>query len=352
MRRLATLLVLLAVLAVACGSDDDGGGGEEERVTITLMTHDSFNVSESVLDAFTEETGITVELLPSGDTGQALNQAILAKGDPLADVFFGVDNTFLTRALDAGIFVPYESPELAAVPDELELDGEHRLTPVDYGDVCVNFDKEFFSADGAPPIPSTLDDLTRPEYEGLLVVEDPSTSSPGLAFLLATVARYGEDGWRDYWSALRANDVQVTAGWEQAYYDSFSGGSGEGDRPLVVSYASSPPAEVVFADPRPAEAPTGVMVDSCFRQVEHVGILAGTRHEDAARRFVDFMLSPELQADVPLNMFVFPVRPDVPLPEEFVRFAAVPDEPLELSPGEIGAARDRWIEEWTATVLR
>jgi thiamine transport system substrate-binding protein len=320
--------------------------------TITLMTHDSFNVSKRVLRQFTKDTGVSVKVLPSGDAGAAVNQAILTKGNPLGDVFFGVDNTLLSRALDEEIFARYKSPALDTVPKGLQLDPKHRVTPVDTGDVCVNYDKKYF-ADKGLPIPQGFEDLATPEYRGLLVVENPATSSPGLAFLLATVARFGVDGWRDYWSQLRSNDVKVVDGWEQAYNTEFSGSAGKGNYPLVVSYASSPPAEVVNAEnPKPADAPTGVLLDTCFRQIEFAGILKGTEHERAAKQFVDFLLSPRFQEDMPLQMYVFPVRDGVKLPAEFAKFAEVPSKPLVLPTRDIARNRDSWIREWTDTVLR
>lgn len=335
-------------------SSPSSTGATPAASELVLMTHDSFAVSDATLEAFRRETGISVRVLRAGDAGAALNQAILTKDHPLADVFFGVDTTFLSRALDAGIFVPYEPARLAAVDPAFRLDPSGRLTPVDYGDVCVNLDREAFGP-GDPAPPSRLEDLASPAYRGRLVVENPATSSPGLAFVLATIARFGETGpytWLDYWRDLRANDVLVAAGWEDAYYGQFSGGSGEGARPLVVSYASSPVAEVYYADPQPAEAPTAVMTDGCFRQVELVGILAGTEREAAARLLVDFMLGPTFQADIPLGMFVFPVAPGTPLPDVFTRHATIPIEPLTLPADEIQQNRERWIEEWTATVLR
>ncbi len=345
--RLAIALIAVLLVATACGSNE---GEESGPVTLTLMTHDSFAVSDEVLDTFTDETGIEVEVLPSGDAGSAVNQAILTKGDPLGDVFFGIDNTFLTRAFDEDLFVPYESPLLDKVPDDLELDDEHRVTPIDLGDVCLNYDKAAFEESGLA-VPTTLGDLTKPEYAGMLVVENAATSSPGLAFALATIGAFGEDGWLDFWADLRANDMQVAEGWEEAYYGSFSGAS-DGDRPLVVSYASSPPAEVFFAEEELDEAPTGVITDSCFRQIEFAGILAGTKHEEEAKELVDFLLSVPFQEDIPLNMFVFPVNEDAELPEVFVEHTELPAKPFELPADEIGANRDRWIEEWTTTVLR
>jgi len=351
--RRALALLLAATLALAaCGDDDDAPvAADDEPVTLTLVTHDSFDVSDDVLAAFTQDTGIEVRLLASGDAGSMVNQAILTKGSPQGDVLFGIDSTFLSRALDEELFVPYESPALDQVDPALVLDPEHHVTPIDTGDVCLNYDKAALAAAGLEP-PSSLADLADPAYAGTLVVQDPSTSSPGLAYLLATVAEFGEDGWQDHWRALRANDVEVAAGWEEAYYGSFSGAAGSpGDRPIVVSYASSPPAEVIFAEEPLEEAPTGVVEASCYRQIEFAGILDGTEHEAEARQLVDFLLSETFQADIPTTMFVYPVI-DVDLPPEFVEHGAQPDDPYLLDPEVVAEHRDDWIAEWAEIVLR
>jgi thiamine transport system substrate-binding protein len=326
--------------------------GPQEPFTVRLMTHDSFSVSEEVLQAFEEENDIVVELLPSGDAGAALNQAILSKDDPLADLFFGVDNTFLSRALGAGIFEPYDAPALEGIPAQFKLDPGNRLLPVDYGDVCLNYDKAWFAAENLAP-PSGLEDLAQPEYADLLVVENPATSSPGLAFLLATIGHFGPDDYLDYWTDLRANGVLVTDGWEDAYWGQFTAAS-DGDRPIVVSYASSPPAEVYYAEEELSEPPTAsVLADgSCFRQIEFVGILSGTEHRAAAEKLLDFMLGAAFQEDIPLQMFVFPVNPDAQLPDLFVRFAEVPESPAAVDPADIEANRELWIQAWTEAVLR
>jgi thiamine transport system substrate-binding protein len=346
-KRLVSLLVVAAALAALPGV----ARGATPAPTITLVAHDSFAVSKSVLAAFTKQTGVKVKLLQSGDAGQVLNQAILTKDHPVGDVLFGVDNTFLSRAIDEGIFEAYSPPALADVAQEFQLDSTHHLTPIDHGDVCINYDKQWFAKQKVA-VPTSLDDLTKPAYQGKLVVENPATSSPGLAFLLATIARYGNDGWRDYWSKLRSNDVKVDDGWENAYDGDFTQGSNHGAYPLVVSYASSPPAAVYFSKPQPKTSPVGTMLDSCFRQVEFAGVLKGTEHGAAARKLVDFMLSERFQADVPLQMFVFPVRDGTPLPPVFTKFADVAKDPLSLPAPEIDRKRDQWIEQWTTTVLR
>ncbi|MFN8025572.1 MAG: thiamine ABC transporter substrate-binding protein [Acidimicrobiia bacterium] len=345
------LLVLCAtLLAVPALFLTSPAGAANDPVTVTLVTHDSFAVSKPVLRAFEKANNVKVKVLAQGDAGAALNQAILTKSNPLGDVFFGVDNTFLTRALEAGIFTKYAPAALADVPAEYQLDKTNHLTPVDHGDVCVNYDKEWFAKHDLA-VPKTLDDLVKPAYKGLLVVEDPATSSPGLAFTLATISRYGADGWKTYWEKLRDNDVKVDDGWESAYDGDFSQGANQGQYPLVVSYASSPPAAVYFADPQPATSPIGTMLDTCFRQVEFAGVLKGTDHPKQAQALVDFMLSQKFQEDVPLQMFVFPVVTGTKLPPVFEKFADVPARPLTLSARTIGANRDDWIEQWRSTVL-
>jgi len=353
---LGSLLTLTAILVGSCGVSDGSStvpvsattkAETASGQTVTLVAHDSFWVSEETLEEFTAETGVEVDVQRLGDTGQLVASAILTSGDPLGDVLFGVDNTFLQRTLDADLFVAYESPALGGVPDFLVLDPEHRVTPIDFGDVCVNYWIDAFGDD--LPVPSGLADLIDPLYSGMLAVQNPETSSPGMAFLLATIAEYGE-GWVEYWSALRQNDVVVTAGWEDAYYGEFIAGGG--DRQIVVSYASSPPAEVIYADPPVDLPPTGVLTDTCFRQVEFAGILAGTDNRAASEALIDFLLSPTFQEDIPLNMFVFPALTTATLPDEFIDFVELADDPYLLDPAVIEANRNDWTEQWTSLVLR
>jgi len=321
------------------------------------MTHDSFDIGEETIAAFEEQYDAKVEILQSGDAGVMLNQAILSADNPLADVLYGVDNTILSRALEAGILVPYASPLLDEIPDSLELDNQHRALPVDYGNVCLNYDKGWFADHDLTP-PASLEDLVKPDYKGLTVVENAATSSPGLAFLLATIGHFGETGnytYLDYWADLRANDVLVVEGWEDAYWGQFTYGSGgEGDRPIVVSYASSPPVEVYFAEEPFEEAPTAAVVSdgSCFRQIEFVGILEGAQNRDLAEAWVDFMLGATFQEDIPLHMFMFPANQNAVLPDVFANFAVIPERPAEVDYTAIEANREAWVEAWTEVVLR
>jgi thiamine transport system substrate-binding protein len=228
------------------------------------------------------------------------------------------------------------------------------LTPIDYGYVNLNVDPAWF-ADRGIPLPASLEDLTKPEYKGLLVAPNPATSSPGLAFLLATVGHFGEEGYLDFWRGLAANDVLITDGWSEAYFEHFTVGSaGEGDRPLVVSYASSPPADVVYATDGRTE-PASISLDlpgGAFHQVEFAGVLRGAKQPELARRWMDYMLSLSFQEDIPLQMFVYPVNPQAKLPELFTQFAPLPNEPVVLDSAEIDANRERWVQAWTEAVLR
>ncbi len=350
------ILGWVVISLTACSKENEAETKEpaatQKMPVITIMTHDSFSMSKSVKEAFEEILSAKLVILKSGDAGEALNKAILSKNNPLADIFYGVDNTFLSRALDAGIFVAYEPLNLDLVDEDLKLDAENRLVPVDFGDVCLNYDIQWFKDKNLLP-PAMLEDLTKPAYRGLTVVENPATSSPGLAFLLATISRFGRDGYLDYWSRLKANDVLVTNGWKEAYWGKFTAAS-EGDRPVVVSYASSPAAEVFYAETKPNQAPTGIVIEngSAFRQIEFAGILKGTPHPDLARKAMDFLLSTTFQEDIPLQMFVFPANGQAALPDVFVEHAKITGEPALVDPELIDSQRDQWIREWTEAVLQ
>lgn len=368
--RCVAVAVALALGVAACGDDPDpttddptaGDPSTDDPTTadastsssVTLVTYDSFpapdpeNPLYQAFAEFTADTGIEVEVLVAGDTGTMLAKAELTAGNPEGDVMWGIDNTFLSRAVDAGVFEPYEADGLAAIPDELTaLVPGHEATPVDFGDVCVNYDIAALDALGIEP-PASFDDLAEAAYRGLLTVQNPGSSSPGLAFLMATIAEFGDDGWQDYWARLVDNDVEVVDSWTTAYYESFSWAGG--DRPLVVSYGSSPPFEVLFAADELDAAPTGVVEATCFRQVEFAGVLAGTDAPEAARELVDFLVSERFQREVPMNLFVFPANENVELDPAFVEFAVIPEAPLSLDPAEIESDRADWIDEWTAIV--
>jgi thiamine transport system substrate-binding protein len=357
-RKLAAAVVGLGLVTLsACGSSSgSGSGGSGDSKTVTLVSHDSWAVSKSVLADFEKRSGYKVRVLKDGDAGQAVNKAILTKDNPQGDVFFGVDNTLLSRALDNGLFQSYEAKGSDRILPEYRVDQDkHRVTPIDSGDICVNYDKAYFSKHELAP-PQSFEDLVKPQYKNLLVTENAATSSPGLGFLLGTAAKYGDAGWQGYWKKLKANGVKVVDGWEQAYNEEFSGSAGgkkaKGDRPLVVSYASSPPAEVIYADPKPKTAPTGTSYGTCFRQIEYAGLLSNAGNAKGGKALIDFLVTKEFQEDMPLNMFVYPVLKGATTPAEFQKFGQPAKDPEKMAPGKIAENRDQWVKAWTSLVLK
>lgn len=345
-----SLLTLAGCTVIGSDEPDDPADPADPSAApaatqVVLVTHSSFNLPEEVIAAFGEESGYELVVQEAGDAGSLTNQLVLTQGSPIGDAVFGIDNTFASRAVDAGVLEQYTPAEPPAGAGDHALPGDAAtyLTPVDYGDVCVNVDDEWFAEQGIEP-PVTLQDLTDPAYRGLFVTPGATSSSPGLAFLLATVGEFGDDGWQDYWHELMANDTRLTDGWSDAYFVDFTAGSeGSGDRPIVLSYASSPP----FTIPEGGQTPTtSALLDTCFRQVEYAGVLAGADNPEGARALVDFLLTSTVQEAIPDEMFMFPVSTEVELPELWADWAQVADAPIEVAPEDIEANREAWVREW------
>ena len=338
------VLALLALGAAGCGSSDEGPTDNAKAgKTVVIATHDSWAMSKEVLAEFKKQTGITVKTQQHGDAGELTNKLVLTKDHPIADGVYGIDNTFATRAVDEGVLSAYTPGDLPASAKAFVLDGEagDDLTPIDYGDVCVNVDDTWFAKKNLPE-PKTFDDLVKPAYKGLLVTPGATTSSPGLAFLTATIGTYG-DGWKDYWTKLVANGVKIDAGWEDAYTVDFTAGGGNGDRPIVVSYSSSPPFTIPQGGTKPT---TSALLDTCFRQVEYAGVLKGAANPKGAQEFIDFMLRKEFQAALPENMYVYPVDTTVALPADWATWAPTSPDPVEVPAADIAAHRTEWLRDW------
>jgi thiamine transport system substrate-binding protein len=333
------LLILGGVLA-GCGSASSGAASK----TLVVATHDSWAMSKKVMSDFERRTGITVKIQPQGDAGELTNKLVLTQGNPIADMTYGIDNTFASRAVDAGVLSSYTPKDAPASLARFELPqggGRGQLTPIDYGDVCVNVDNSWFAQHHLAP-PKTFTDLTRPAYKNLFVTEGPTTSSPGMAFLLATIDHFGS-GWQGYWRKLMANGTKVDAGWSDAWDVDYTAGGGHGNRPIVLSYASSPPDTV---DPKTGRPTTSALLDTCFRQIEYAGVLKGAANPTAAKKFIDFMLGKQFQAALPQEMYVYPVDTSVKLPADWARWAKVAPHPATMSPREITAHRSQWLAQW------
>jgi thiamine transport system substrate-binding protein len=342
--------VLIAPLA-ACSlvgeqSDDssqDGGGGG----TVVLVTHESFKLPKAVERKFEEGSGYDLEVRAAGDAGTLTTRLVLTKDHPTGDVAFGIDNTFASRAVDEGVFADLDV-ELPDGAEKYALAGDAGdvLAPIDNGNVCVNIDKTWFADHELRP-PTSFEDLTDPAYRGLFVTPSALSSSPGLAFLLATIAEYG-DAWPDYWKRLMANDTLVVDGWEDAYFGDFTQGGAKGSRPIVLSYDSSP----AFTLADDGSSTTSALLDTCFRQVEYAGVLAGAENPGGARALIDFLLTDTVQGELPESMFVFPVVDGVELPPAWRKHAEQPESPYRLDPAEIAQHREAWLEEWRDIVTR
>ncbi|MFT4043991.1 MAG: thiamine ABC transporter substrate-binding protein [Gordonia sp. (in: high G+C Gram-positive bacteria)] len=329
------VLAAAAPLVTACGSDS------APSKEVTLLTHDSFSLPQAAFDEFTKKTGLTLKVVKSGDAGQLASTISLTPGSPKADAVYGIDNTFASRPIEAGALESY-TPAAAAegAADYAVPDSKGELTAVDRGDVCLNVDDEWYRRNAQKP-PSSVRDLRNPTYAAQTALLDPATSSPGLAFLLATIGVFG-DGWQQYWKDVTAGGATIVSGWEIAYNQLFTAGEGKGSKPIVLSYASSP-----AATPN-----TRALLDSCFRQVEYVGVLRGARNADGARKVVDFMLSPTVQRALPSSMYVYPVGKNVPLPDGWAQSAPAPSTTVSLPPAYIAKNRETWLEQWRAAVGR
>ncbi len=344
MQRIVCALVGALALAgcSTTGGDDDEAGTAKK---VVVATHESWAAPDELVTAFEKESGYDVEIVASGDAGQLTNKLVLTKESPIADAVYGIDNTFGSRAVDEGVLQPYRSADLPE--GDYELDGEH-LTPVDWGDVCVNVDDTWFARKKLAK-PTSLDDLVKPAYRDLFVTSGAASSSPGFAFLLATIGQYGEGGWQAYWTDLMANGTKLTSGWSDSYGVDFTAGEGNGDRPIVLSYSSSPPFTIADGADKPT---TSALLDTCFRQVEYAGVLEGAENPEGAKAFVDFLVSKDFQESLPDNMYVYPVLADAALPELWAKWAPASEHPIAVAPDEISENREAWLTEWSDITTR
>ena len=317
MKKLVLLLVGSSLLLAGCAIAD------EAATKVSLVAHDSFAISDESIAEFQEASGFELEIIRAGDAGSLTNRLVLTKESPIADVVFGIDNTFRGIADENAI-----------------IEGE--LVPADYADVCLNYDRLWFEKRGMTP-PASWRELTKPAYNSLTVVTNPLSSSPGLAFLATTVAAFGEQSFEQYWKELRDNGVMVASGWEEAYFTYFSGSSGNGEYPIVLSYSSSPAAEIR----EDGKSQTAALLDECFRQTEFVGALAGAKNPEGGKALVEFLLSESFQNTMPGLMYVYPVNDKAVIPAEWSEFGPAANSTIgeDLS---ISTHREKWQAKWSA----
>lgn len=331
-----------AATLAACGQDT-----KADAKKVTLVTHSSFQVSDNLKKEFEKTSGFKLEIVDGGDGGELVNKLILSKDAPQGDVCFGVDNTYASRLLSQGVIDKDRTVD--TIPESAEkylVDNNRALVPIDMGDVAINIDKTYFASHNLAE-PKTFEDLAKPEYAKLLVAINPTTSTPGLAWMLATVGHFGADKFSDYWKALVKGGAKIASGWTEAYNTDFSAGEGKGAYPIVVSYASSP-SYTVSKDG--ASTTTAALLDTAFRQVEYAGVLKGAANPAGGQAFINWMLSKAVQADIPKKMYMYPVDSSVQLPEVLAKFGPLAEKPVEVAPNKIAAEREQWLKLWASAV--
>jgi len=324
-KRLTKILIAVIVTSVILAIAITALTRESVQVIkeVSLVTHDSFVMDKSLVADFNKTTGFRLNLIKAGDTGSLTNRLILTKGVPIADAVFGIDNTFAGLATSNNL-----------------IDGS--LTAIDFGDVCFNYDKLWFANNKIAP-PTSVKQLIEPTYKNLTVISNPNTSSPGLSFLAASIEIFGESGWQSYWKSLKKNDVKVSAGWEDAYFVEFSGSSGKGAYPIVLSYASSP-ADEVRAD---GQSQTASIMDGCFRQTEYAGVLKNAKNPLGAAAVVKYLLGSKFQSSLPQAMYMYPIVKNTPIPEKWNKFATLATRTYGDTL-KIDANRKSWLTQWSA----
>lgn len=319
-------------------------------ITLRVLTHSSFDLPKEQLAQFEKDAGVKLQIVKAGDAGEMTNKLILTRARPIADVVYGIDNTLLPRALAVGVIEPYTGPASQRM-SAATLDAG--VVPVDYGFVTLNIDKAWFAKSGLA-LPTSLNDLTQPAYAKLLVVQNPATSSPGMAFLQATIAGLGEEAAFQWWGAMRANGLKVVKGWTEAYYTEFTRNGGT--RPIVVSYASSPAAEVFYRKEKITEPPTAnlFLKGGVFRQVEGVALVRGGKPatREAAGKFIEFLRSPAVQQSLQTSMWMFPAEVGAARVEVIKRHASEPSAYDNPPSAEAASKSKAWVQRWTKVVLK
>lgn len=345
----ATAVAGLALAACSGGSSSSSSSSSSTASpsgTVTLVTHDSFNLPKEIESQFQADTGCSLTVVTMGDGGELVNKLVLTKDAPQGDVVFGVDNSFASRVLSEGVIDTSQTVSLPEGVDQYLVDGQKALAPIDFGEVCLNYDVDWFEKKGLAA-PTSFEDLIKSDYKDLLVAINPSTSSTGLAFLLATIGHFGEDGFADYWKKLVANGAKIDSGWTDAYETDFSAGEGKGAYPIVVSYSSSP-ASTLSDDGK--SSTTASVLSTATRQVEYAGVLAGAANPAGGKAFVEWMLSKKVQSAIPDSMYMYPVNPEATLSEVMQKFGATSDAPIVVEADEITKNREAWLQTWTEAV--
>lgn len=331
----------------------------ESDGTLKILTYDIFQgYSNELIEQFVNQTGIQVEVIRTDDAGGILDQMMLTQMAPQADLMLGLDNTYLPTALENCLLIEHNAtPENLTQSSRDFYDGEMAL-PFDEGDVCLNYDEDALLASNIS-VPTSLWDLTEPEWNGKLAIPSPITSSPGRAFLVATYDYFTDEtnaeqgNMSTWWKAIADNGAIFTSGWTESYTTYYTGGYGEytegyiGGAYMTVSYCHSPGVEAFFAE-NYTHSTSLVLPKSSFHQVEYTGVIHGAAEVDAARLFIQYITSPEVNINMPIYNSMYSVIEGNDLPETngYLYHSDVVNSTSTITNEIIEQYMDEWLIEW------
>lgn len=341
---LGVVVVLIAAALIVPGLvQKDADTMADARPKLVVYAYSSFPAAD-IVERFEENHGVELVFVSPGGAGSTLSRLVteLDTGGTDADVFLGLADTSLARALDHNVFEPYDPAllsNLSDIPEDILVDNTGHTLPFDYGYIALVYHPERI---GSIALPESLEELTDPRFENKIIMMDAS-SSTGQAFLMWTIAEFGEDGYLDYWRRLKPNLLTVTNSWSTGY-QMFE----NGEAPIILSYATDRVVAAVYGGEPEHEIllPQG----QAYRQVELMGIVKGTDQRELAHAFIDYVLSPEVQTLLPTANLMYPANPKAELPAVFSDNMVVPENPVILDPQLVDKNLDRWLRDWSRVI--
>jgi len=341
MQKRSLLLSLIALMAIGVI-----GVGTEKLVVYTYSSFASWGAAPFIEEAFEKKHDVDVQFVATGDARMMLTKLLTEReaGRPGADVFVGVGSVDLSMARGEDLFVPLtgeDIPNLASVREDLLIDPTNSLIPYEHSYVTLVYDSQVLAVED---VPLTFEQLLDPKYKKMLILEDPRTSSVGLAFLLWTIHQYGDPGYLDYWRKLLPNVLTITQGWSAAY-DLFLAR----EAPIVVSFSTDTAYSVI--EEGSARYKVMLLNSQGYRSIYLMGIVKGTKQQGLCKELLDFVLSPEVQERISTTEWMFPANRKTLLPVLFYQNAVFPPDPVMVPSERIGENLDRWLLEWAGIIV-
>ena len=363
--RLSLLIVVMLLLMIPFSGCI---GNEEQDNELVIITYDVLALTDDMIQQFENESGLSVTLVKLDDAGSILDYLIQNEGTENIDLAIGLDNTYLQTAINRGVLTEHQANILSASSSQNTPISEAALlpysgslaVPFDMGYVCLNYDTSIVDGENMT-VPTNLWNLTEEEWRGKVAIPSPISSSPGRAFMLATLDYFSysedsSDSFKQWWSAMEENDVIVTSGWTEAYETHYTGGYGEwtegyiGDAHITVSYCHSPGVESWYNENWTKSASLD-LPQSSFFQVEYATAVTGGNVE-AASEFIDYLLSEQVNSQMPEQNLMYSVLEgeDLPTANGYRYHSTVPSEPAEISMQEIAENMESWLQQWNSAM--